>query len=372
MKYVCINATNLHSGGGVQVAVSFIFELSRIGRVAGTSFSVLVSTEVARDLSEIDFDSSVFDRFSVFDTWGLSSLRPSFLKLISGYDLVFTIFGPAYFFGLRQKSLVGFAQPWIIFPDNEIFRALSLRDKLLRRIKFWIQRWFFARSVALIVELEHVKRGVERIRLADANRVYVVPNAISTVYFSPSSWRSVQVVKESGVLSFGFVGRDYPHKNTDFLFKLKRALFSKFGLTVNFYVTFAESEWLGKSNDFRCNVINVGSLSVAQCPSFYLQMDAIVFPSFLECFSATPLEAMVMKRPLFASDRGFVRDVCGEYAKYFDPNDESGAASLVYDSIVNGWLADAQRLDRAHKHVVEFSSARGRAEMYLDIIGKFL
>ena len=80
---------------------------------------------------------------------------------------------------------------------------------------------------------------------------------------------------------------------------------------------------------------------------------------------------MVMSKPLFASDRGFVRDVCGDYAVYFDPLDADDIAL----NIANYFKADTERaeqLQQARDHALGFSSAKGRAEQYLEIIQQHL
>jgi len=97
-------------------------------------------------------------------------------------------------------------------------------------------------------------------------------------------------------------------------------------------------------------------------------MDAIIFPSLLECFSATPLEAMAMKKPLFASDRKFVRDVCGDFAWYFDPEDPSDAANLISTYINKQMKLNGEELNAAREHAIQFSNAHQRAINYLRII----
>ncbi|WMO23035.1 hypothetical protein NI374_01130 [Vibrio parahaemolyticus] len=54
MKKILINASNLHVGGGVQVAVSFITELSQILKEnkINADCSVIVSTSVKKILVE--------------------------------------------------------------------------------------------------------------------------------------------------------------------------------------------------------------------------------------------------------------------------------------------------------------------------------
>ncbi|MOA18610.1 Glycosyl transferases group 1 [compost metagenome] len=101
-------------------------------------------------------------------------------------------------------------------------------------------------------------------------------------------------------------------------------------------------------------------------------MDAVIFPSLLECFSATPLEAMAMQKPLFASDRGFVRDVCGDFAWYFNPLSADSAADVIAEYITKHHGKNQERLAAARRHVLNFSNARQRAENYLNIIRKAL
>ena len=112
-------------------------------------------------------------------------------------------------------------------------------------------------------------------------------------------------------------------------------------------------------------------MSPDECPSFYEQIDGVVFPSLLECFSATPLEAMVMNKPLFASDRGFVRDVCGSHAMYFNPLDANNIADHIASYFKSNLDRTAQ-LQQARNHALNFSSAKSRAEKYLHIINTHL
>ena len=58
-------------------------------------------------------------------------------------------------------------------------------------------------------------------------------------------------------------------------------------------------------------------MSLAQCPSYFKELDGIILPSLLECFSATPLEALIMGKPIFLSDRQFNKDVVGDFYFYF-------------------------------------------------------
>lgn len=362
-----INASNLHTGGGVQVAVSLIDELSRMENLP-TRLSILASNEVHTSLQNLNCDYSRFSDYAVFNTYGFSTLWSGLGLKLRSFDVVFTVFGPLYWWPMRPVNIAGFAQPWIIYPNNEIFNLMSCFVKFKIKLKYFVQSFFFKQADHLIVELPHVKTRLISRGFHRNSQIDVVHNCLSSIYFRPDQWRALTVEIQKKHFSIGFVGRDYPHKNTNILPYIKKVLADVHRLSVSIFVTLNSDEWTKKSEFFQKNINNAGVLDVTQCPVFYQQMDAVIFPSFLECFSATPLEALAMKKPLFASNRQFVRDVCGEFAWYFDPEDAYSAADLIADYINNFANRDDERLTAAQEHVIKFSNARQRAVDYLQIM----
>lgn len=365
---VLINAANLHSGGGVQVASSFINELSSISYSIIEYFDIIVSSEVDKNINQCS--KNFFKNYKVYNIFGLKNYNKS-INLFDAYDLVFTIFGPCYH-PIKGINLVGFAQPWIIYPSNECYSMLSSVEKLKFKLKFFLQKKFFKKSDFCVVELEHVKQRLIELDIFKDSHVEVVYNTVSNVYFSPEKWEKIKIMP-SNKMKIGLISRDYFHKNTNILPKVKEILQNKYNQDVDFYVTFNKEEWLNKSSYFQENIINVGPLKVNECPYFYEEMDAIIFPSLLECFSATPLEAMIMKKPLFASDRAFIKDVCLDFAFYFEPTDPESAAAVINVFIENKNIIELDiKLTAAQNHAKNFSSARQRAVKYTQIIENFL
>ena len=74
------------------------------------------------------------------------------------------------------------------------------------------------------------------------------------------------------------------------------------------------------SEEFRRKVVSLGELSINQCPDFYTKMDMIFFLSNLECFSATPIEALYMNRNIVCSNLPFNKNIIGKFGVYFEPN----------------------------------------------------
>lgn len=361
-----INAANLHSGGGLQVAASTFVELSK-PHSSEHRLTAFASSEVISNLDSGDLVGGDSFCLQVVNTRGIDLFNRSARKKMKRFDVVFTIFGPLYRWRPPFKSIVGFAQPWIIYPQNELYLDMSMVQRLLSRLKFWIQGQFFKRADILVVELEHVKDGLIRQLGVSPERIYVVNNCVSSIYRDPPAWESLPIPTCECDLRLGFIGRNYNHKNTKIFPEIVRNLDVQHGIKAKFFVTFTDEEWQACSSDFQEACLNVGPLKVAQCPGFYESMDAVVFPSLLECFSATPLEAMAMKTPLFASDRPFNRDICSTHANYFDPLSGHSAANVIA-AYFQGGRADEMALEVARNHALCFSSARERAEKYVALL----
>lgn len=361
-----INASNLHTGGGVQVAASAISEMTLLSD-AHVQLTVFASTAVQDNLdTRLPRFRDSFHQ-EVLDVRGLDLFNSKARGRIDSFDRVFTIFGPLYRWSPPFRSIVGFAQPWIIYPRNECYGFLSPWQQLKTRLKFWIQAQFFKRADLLVVELDHVKQGLIRELGIAPERICVVHNCLSSLYWNETAWQPVAIPQADCDLRLGFVGRNYLHKNTSIFPEIAKVLETVHGIRARFYVTFTEEEWRACSAAFRAVCINVGPLVVAQCPLFYKSLDGVVFPSLLECFSATPLEAMAMEVPLFASERPFNIDVCGEHAHYFDPLTPDTAAERIA-SVLGERKKDQQALQAAREHAISFSSPAERAERYMALL----
>lgn len=367
-KNILINASNLHTGGGIQVAVSFIQELS-LSNINLKNYDLWVSSEVDRNLAKIKINSNVFANYKIVNTYGFRLIFSKASYQILYYDLVFTIFGPLYLLIYPKVTVTGFAQAWIIYPENEVFKKLNIIKRITSRLKFFLLQFFFKKSNYIIVESDHVKTALINKNLFRPNNIFVVRNCISNVYFEKEKWLNVNFPKQTNNIRLGYLGRNYLHKNTSIFPKIVNQLKNKYNFHIDLYVTFNESEWENVSDDFKNVVINIGELEVLECPSFYSNLDGVIFTSLLECFSVTPLEALFMGKVLFASDRDFVRDICGHYAYYFDPNDVNSISDIIFSYFQNSNTTSVCNSD-AINHAKTFSSAKSRCESYIKIINK--
>lgn len=365
MKKILINASNLHVGGGVQVASSFLIELMNMrenGQYAHLDISVIASSEVLKNVDTLNHDLTSLKEVNIY---GLNlSKRRELNKLFSQFDIILTVFGPFYFKSKAQQ-ITGFAQPWIAYPDNFVYQQLPFLNRIKTKLAYKFKNFFFKKSQILIVEAEHVKKALVA-QGYPAEIITVVPNAVSAVYDIPENWKPIQYTK-SASYTLGFIGRNYFHKNLNRLKDVNEKLKNKYGITCDFLFTLTPEEMAENGFDKLGNFQTVGSIAVDQCPAFYQSIDALIFPSLLECFSATPIEAMKMGKLVIASKLPFVTDICKNTARYFDPLDNNSIAEAIY-------LASTQEeenkllIDRAKLLVQNLPTSEDRAKAYLNLL----
>ena len=372
-KSILINATNLHVGGGKQVAVSLLYELSKLD-YKKLDLHILCSSQIDSELKKLEINFDSFKSYNIINVFGLQMLFSKLNTLFKQYDLVFSIFGPIYFFKKNTIHLSGFAQAQIIYNDNEYKwqNNSSFIQRVLDQSRYFFKKLAFKRMDGLFVELDHVKHRLVSQKVFHENQIEVIHNSVSSVFLRESEWKDIKLEKETGYKYIGTVSNDYRHKNLSILPSVQRILNEKYNISVKFIVTFSEEEWVKKDVYFKEKIINIGSLEGFQLPRYYKQLDGVVFPSLLESFSITPLEALAMEKPLFASDLPFIRDCCNEYANYFNPFSEENIAYVIADFFNNPKKNLDIKLQEGKQHALNFSSPIERAEKTLRMIEKTL
>ncbi|MBB1274712.1 glycosyltransferase [Psychromonas sp. SR45-3] len=364
---ILINASNLHVGGGVQVAASFISELYKLQEF---NLSVICSQKVYENLPE-DINTSKFDSFNVCDVSRSSHLSKQQKELFEGYDLCFTVFGPFYYKFPVLKHICGFAQAWIAYPKNIAYEQLSIKEWLKNKFKFGIQSWYFRHYDALIVEQKHIKKALVN-KGIDANNISVVSNCVSSIYEDQVAWSELPFEFDMrNEVTLGFIGRPYAHKNVKILLQVDEILRVKHKMECNFLFTFSESEMNLCGFTEKKNFFSVGEISASQCPAFYQSIDALIFPSLLECFSASPIEAMKMNTTVLASKYPFVEELCKNSAFYFNPLNAENIANTIYSAFSNLQVREEKK-KLGINIINNLPTARDRAKSYLKIIGNSL
>ena len=362
MKKITLNFSNIKTGGAKQVALSFLVELKKKDI---DKFNILVTKEVNDELASINF--KFINKLKIYNSSIFNFINFSLIPEIKNAEIVFTLFGPFYAFA-RAKTLTGFAQPWILYPNNLVNKDWGFLKKLMLRLKYNTQLLFFKRDSALVVESDVAKNIL--IKKLNFKSVNVVNNSINTLFLSQIP--SVKEVQKE--FKIGVIGRNYPHKNLKILPRILDILNVKFESKVAFYVTLTNEEFKSMNSSFQKKIINYGSLKVSECPKFYDEMDLIFFPSLLEVFSATPLESLYMKKPLVCSDLSFNKGFLEDFVFYAKPNDVIDSAKVlieVLELLKSNDQSLINKLNLGSEYVKNNFQPSYRAKAYLKIIDSY-
>jgi glycosyltransferase involved in cell wall biosynthesis len=358
---VLIDSSNLDVGGGTQVASAFIETVDR----------ALASTP--EDLPSWVADTDWYVSESVRDALGpLQVIRPKptarrwRLQTLQSppYDAIFTVFGPAYRIRRAPIEVMGYADVTSVYPRLAHLEPVSLKGG----IRSAISR-MSARDVdRLVVETDAMKALVVDRGVAPG-RVTVVPNTVHPAMAQdpdPELVSAFIALRAPDAYVFSYVTRAWRHKNLGMVGPILDEL-SRAGVQAQAFVTLREDEWAALPEASRTRLINVGSSSPTAVRALYAASDAVLFCSLREAFSATPLEALQVGLPLFASDRDFVRSVCGDAATYIDPLDAKAAARTIAAALAQPAVIE-NRVARGRAMLATWPSAADRSQRFLDVI----
>lgn len=368
MTTVLIDASNLHKGGGVQVAGSFLDELAKLTCTLDPAVTwpsevcVEVSNEVMAQLSSdtIRTLSPITRDRHPTQLWRwIPRKRP--------FDVSFVVFGPEYGYPRAVRQVVGFADGTSVFPQPRSLEPLTGITRVKMAIRGDVSRRLHSRAWLLITETESTARALEA-SLRRVPHIEVVPNTINSIFSNPERWQPVpRLTVRDDHYAICYVARPYDHKNHRILPEVAIQLREKYGLNVDFVITLTDDEWARLAN--RDSQINVGPLTVEQIPTLLNACDASIFPSLLESFSVTPFEAFAMRRPLFASNFDFIRDSCADAPIYFDPESPSDIAAKLGHALTAPDLI-AKHVERGSQILAEHITPRQRAVQYMQILQK--
>lgn len=111
-------------------------------------------------------------------------------------------------------------------------------------------------------------------------------------------------------------------------------------------------------------VIHLGEVSDAMLDALYRGARALVFPSFAEGFGLPLVEALSRGTPVISSDATAMPEVCGPFARYFDPTAPDAAARLA--ALIDE-IPTSPPTDRVREHLARFSWDRS-ALLFVDAL----
>jgi len=97
---------------------------------------------------------------------------------------------------------------------------------------------------------------------------------------------------------------------------------------------------------------HLGFVPEALLPQLYAGAAIFIYPSIYEGFGLPPLEALASGVPVMVSSHSCLPEVCGDAARYFDPDDAEGFSAAIAQNLADEeWRAESlhRGLDRARQ-----------------------
>ncbi|WP_394660357.1 glycosyltransferase family 4 protein [uncultured Chryseobacterium sp.] len=369
MKLI-IDNSNLFAGGGLQVAASFLRDLKKMN--CTDDFHVIQSVNCASTIGNESFPGNFtfynLDRSEErFKAKRIKSVKK--IEDAVKPDCIFTLFGPSYHKS-RFPKVVGFAIPYIIYSESPFFKQISFKEKLYYKFLSVIKTYSFKKySDTLIFETENARKiFTEKEHFRKDS--FSIGNTLNEIFFKPDHWVDFENLP-SGPCNILFLTANYPHKNMAVLPEVIKILTEKFHLKdFKFLITLNKGDLIFPES---CNsyIQYLGKVDLEKIPSLYKQSDIVFIPTLLEVFSATYLEAMLMKKPIIASDLGFSRDICGDSAYFCEPVNPESYANAIF-TLINDENLKNELIKKGTENLKRFGSSMDRTKKYLEIINKLV
>ena len=335
---ILLNATTLRKGGPLQRAVTFLLEVQKDS--LGHTWHVALSDTVDANLQRLGADR--FDHKQVFTDSPARSLkarrRLRRLEDSVSPDCVFTFTGPAYVrFG--APHLLGCTSLWLTHWPWNAFRVTGSPPQWIRRVveRAYKGRWL-RQADGWVVQTATAQRGLQQRLGVPPERIAVVSNTCGSLYLGQPARSETRPRGPWRILCFA---APYPHKRLELipdvaaeLIRVEPTLPFEFVLTLPHTCDILRRvERRARSIGVQERINNIGPIPVAEGPGLYKTCDVSFLPTVLETFSATYPEAMAMRLPIVTTDLAFARDVCGDAALYFEPNNAKSAAKQLLSVI---------------------------------------
>jgi glycosyltransferase involved in cell wall biosynthesis/SAM-dependent methyltransferase len=230
-------------------------------------------------------------------------------------------------------TVVLLQNPWIVYVDPVAESRRTLRERLITAYGRRAYR-HLGHDVVVITQTpvmkDHLCQGYG---VAPAH-VKIIPNNFSLAKLGGNPGRAGRPENARQPFTFLCLAHYYAHKNIEILAEAVRRLPQFTSQPAKCVITIAPDqhprarrllERLGHP-ELAGKIVNIGPVAAEMLPQVYQNADALIFPTLLESFSRTYLEALHFGLPILTSDRDFAHYLCQNAALYFDPLDAACVA----------------------------------------------
>ena len=363
---ILINASNLKTGGAIQVTDSICLNLINYPQ---HQFTIVLSSHfklLAEKLPSCPHITvQTHDIRNSLETLILGrDLYLDNLIIDNAIDIVITIFGPSRW-NPRCLHLSGFAMPHLVLADSLYFTRQSKLMQLKHKLRNKFLKYYFKRSTKFFyTENPFISELVSK--LFNIKNIYTVTNYYNQIFDNEQFWKE-HPLPVFGGFTILTISSWYEHKNLPIIITVAQELKRiNPNLKFRFVITVSEKEFPTIPNEVRTNILLIGKVAIEECPSLYRQSNCMFLPTLLECFSASYAEAMRMGVPIVTTDLTFAHGLCGNAALYYSPLSGKDAAEKINILINNKAIKDELAL-KAKKQLTQFDDYNTRTQKIIKI-----
>lgn len=336
MKIVLIEAMNITGGGSLQVALSIINNASKQG---DTRWFLAISREISEQVNEKTKNKFegifILEGRSLFDkTINLFKIK-NIINQIKP-DLVFTVFGPAYW-KPKAKHLQGFALPLLIYPLQDWYNPNNKIETFKQYFVGKIKIWFLRKDCFYVVETETVKERLSSTLNVPDEKIFVVKNSVSPIFYEHQK-KSKDKKKNNKTFNILIPSSYYAHKNLEIVPRVASELLKKGFEEFRFVFILPEQSngWknilkMARELNVEDKIESLGALPHVKMTSAYQVSDLVLLPTLVEASTAVYPESFLSNRGLITSSRPFAIELCRDGAIYVDPRNPKDIADKIIE-----------------------------------------
>jgi glycosyltransferase involved in cell wall biosynthesis len=372
---ILLNCSTLMKGGALQVALSVFAEAIKDNEV---KWYFAVTRTLFSKFEELLGDSLKNERIILLDKSPARSIaaRNQLKDIVKqqDFDAVFTLFGPAYV-KFPVPHLCGIADGWVTHSNKTAYQLLnSIKEKIHTFLLCNYKLWWYKKADKWCVEAQVAKDGFLAKTKVAADSVVVIANAVNPMIQHYAPIKIKRNLADS--INIFCLGADYWHKNYQIVPDILSHLKQKTNKKINFIFTLPEDssvylKLIDKAKKMQVDqyILNLGPLALHEVVNAYQKYDILFFPSVLETFSITPLEALYMNMPMIISNIPANKQVIGEHAHYVDPLDSAGIAEK-FINVIDNYNQEVNKLHelKAQSYFDNLFTATKRFNTYKSIL----
>ena len=235
------------------------------------------------------------------------------------------------------KQVFYFDWPYAVYKDSEIWKRMSLKDWLSKKIKLL----YFSKNIqkvdSWIVQTELMRNRLNDHMGIDNIDINIIDSGL-TEDVKNSYQKNLELDYDFPYLIYPTVY--YPHKNIEIILPLA-ALIKKNKKNLKIILTISKSDhklsqrFINeiKHNDLEEIVLVKGRQDRAKLIELLKNSRGVFMPTLIESYGLPYIEAQSLGIPIFTSDRDFSRELCKDSAFYFDPLDPEDIYKCINDNI---------------------------------------